>query len=104
MLAVLVPLAAHVPAAVPVVFTINNEAAIVFAVARGAAPLATTIVTVMESAALTKGPPPTVFAAVMLVVVSEAGLTEVAVRELETGQELHESPAGGVPVSDTEIV
>src|SRR5438094_6416996 len=94
--------APHVPVAVPVVFTVRVEGATLLTVARGdAALLATTMLTVMESPVLTSVPPPTVLAAVMLLVVRAAGLTELTVSELEKGHELHVSPpAGGVPVSE----
>ena len=75
-----VPLGAQVAEAVPVVPTVKVEAATAFAVARGAAPLATAMLTVMESPDLTIVPPPTVFAAEMLVVLNVAGLTEVTVK------------------------
>jgi hypothetical protein len=104
MLAAAVPLAPQVAAAVPVVFTVKAEAATVFAVALGAAPFAATIVTVMESPALTRVPPPTVLPAVMLVAVNAAGLTEVTPKFELNGHELQLSPAGAVPFSDTDIV
>ena len=99
-----VPLALHVATAAPVVLTVKAEAATAFAVARGAASLATTIVTVIESPVLTSVPPPTVLAAVMLVTVNDAGLTDVTVKLEVNGHELQLSPAGAVPLSDTETV
>ena len=79
MFAAEVPLAEHVPVA-PDAFTVSKEGATVFAVARGAAAFATTIVTVIASPVLAVVPPPTVFAAVMLVTLRDAGFTAVALK------------------------
>ena len=96
--------APQVPTADAVVFTVRVEGATLLAVARGdAALLATTMLTVIESPVLTSVPPP-VLAAVMLFVVRVAGLTELTVKLLLNGHELHCSPAGGVPVRETDTV
>src|SRR6266481_7245149 len=96
--------APHVPVAVPVAFTVRVEGATLVAMARGdAALLATTILTVIESPVLTSVPPPTLVA-VMLLVVRAAGLTELTVKLLVKGHWLHESPAGAVPFTETDML
>ena len=75
-----------------------------FAVARGATPFAATMVTVIESPVFTTVPPPTVLAAVMVVAVNDAALTDVTEKEPLNGQELHVFPVGGVPVRETDTV
>src|SRR5438874_1524040 len=104
MVAAAVVVALAVPVAVPVVFTVRAEPETERALARGAAPFATVRLTVMLSPVFAMVPPPTVLAAVMLLVVRAAGLTELTVKLLVNGHELHESPGGGVPVSDTDMV
>src|SRR5437867_3391877 len=91
--------AAQVAEAVPVrLFTAKDEAATPFAPARPT-PSAMIIVTVT-------GPPPLAGfgAAVMLLMLKAAGLTDVTEKFDENGHELQLSPAGAVPVSDTDIV
>ena len=94
----------HVAVAVPVVFTVRAEGVTLLAVARGDAALfATTMLTVMESPVLAAVPPPAL-AAVMLFVVSAAGLTELTVKLLVKGHELHVSPVGAVPFTETDML
>jgi hypothetical protein len=97
-----VPLAEHVPVA-PEAFTVNNEGATEFAVARGAAAFATTIVTVIASPVFAVVPPPTVFAAVMLEILREAGFTAVALKLPVAGHWLQLSGFATVPFTETEI-
>ncbi len=89
------------------VFTVRVKGATLLALARGdAALLATTMLTVMESPLLTSVPPGGTgfLAAVMLLMVRAAGLTELTVKLLVNGQLLHVSPVGAVPVTETDMV
>ena len=90
--------APQVALAVPVVLTVSVEAATAFAPARPV-PSATTIVTVT-------GPPPLagLGAAVMLVMLTEAGLTELTAKLLVVGHWLHWSGFATVPFTETNIV
>ena len=102
MFPVAVLLAEHVPVA-PEAFTVSRDGATEFAVARGPAAFATTILTVMRSPAFAVVPPPAVFAAVMLVMLREAGFTAVALRVPVAGHWLQLSGLATVPFTDTEI-
>jgi hypothetical protein len=99
-----VPLVPLVAEAVPLAVTVKAEAATARAVARGGAPFATTMFKVRESPVLAVVPPPTALAAVMLVAVSVAGLTELTVRLLVAGHWLHWSGFATVPFTETDRV
>ena len=104
MLPAVVVVALQVPVAVPVVFTVRTDPATVRAVARGADPFDAVRLTVTLSFAFAVVPPPTVLAAVILVAVKSAGLTELTVKLLVNGQLLHVSPVGAVPFTETNIL